>query len=98
MRLSRQLLRLLRAASAASDMHLCQQSATAISTVAAHSTPTIIQPSIDYALWARQQQAWRCYAAAPAREVQDSMQEVAERKLAEAHSRYQEVQATISGL
>jgi hypothetical protein len=55
-----------------------------------------IQPGIDYAVWARQQQAWRLYAA-PAREVQSSVQEVAERKLAEAHSRYQQLQDIIAG-
>jgi hypothetical protein len=63
---------------------------------ASHSKQSI-QTWIDYAFWARQQQAWRFYAA-PAREVQDSMQEVAERKLAEAHSRYQALQDTIAGV
>eukprot|EP00878_Enallax_costatus_P034527 GHUV01038289.1.p1 GENE.GHUV01038289.1~~GHUV01038289.1.p1 ORF type:complete len:223 (+),score=69.70 GHUV01038289.1:167-835(+) len=53
------------------------------------------QPGIDYAAWVRQQQAWRGFAAAPARAVQDSMEEVAERKLAEARVRHEALQKQI---
>lgn len=98
MRFTRQLARLLRATSVASDQCLGQHTTAAICAAnVQHASPSIqaVQPGIDYALWARQQQAWRFYAA-PARELQDSMQEVAERKLAEAHSRYQALQDTIA--
>jgi DNA-binding NarL/FixJ family response regulator len=99
MRITRHLARLLRAASAASDQYFLQQTTGAICVEAvqqASCRSQPIQPGIDYALWARQQQAWRLYAA-PAREVQSSVQEVAQRKLAEAHSRYQQLQDTIAG-
>jgi hypothetical protein len=99
MRLTRHLARLLRAASVVSDQCLLQQTTGAIcvgATQQASNRLQPIQPGIDYAVWARQQQAWRLYAA-PAREVQSSAQEVAERKLAEAHSRYQQLQDTIAG-
>jgi hypothetical protein len=99
MRLTRQLARVLRAASVASDQCLLQQTTGAICLETTQQAPQRaqpIQPGIDYAVWARQQQAWRLYAA-PAREVQSSVQEVAERKLAEAHSRYQQLQGTIAG-
>lgn len=58
----------------------------------------VAQPGIDYAAWARQQQAWRGFAAAPARAVQDSMEEVAERKLAEARIRHEALQKSIEGV
>lgn len=49
------------------------------------------------ATWVYQQPIGRGFAAAPARALQESMEEVAERKLAEAHSRNEALQETLHG-
>lgn len=58
--------------------------------------PLIEQPGIEYGAWARQAQARRCYGA-PVRAAQAAMDEVADRKLKEAHAAYQQLQTKLEG-
>lgn len=94
----RSILRSLQAAHAAYDQQCLTIIAQSVRpSPAVEQAVQVVQPGIDYTAWVRRQQAWRGFAAAPARIKQDNMEEVAERKLAEARSRHEALQKAIAG-